>query len=252
MTVHTHPPDPARRVVKLALLVALLAAAGFVWLAWDGAGGSEAGIASRDALIAQPPAAGNVATATAASAPALVEIDVLGARLDASRLFQLGFGGGLTMDPQTRDALDTLLVHSADPMSEADARKLEHTLRQGLPPEEAERALKLFHGYREYLSDVREHADTQGIPQTPEAVDAYFTQLALTQRRHFDDATAEALFGRENRQARLVLLASLVEQDSHLDMKQKEAQLEALRAQLPPQARDLIPPSVGGSAPEPK
>lgn len=171
----------------------------------------------------------------------VVEIDVMGSKLDASRLFDIGFAGGLNIDQQTRSTLDTLLANMSDTPAAQEIDKLEWTLRNGLPKDDAEKAIKMFHGYRAYLGDMRGEMQQLGIPDTPAAADAYFDQLALLQRRHFDDATATALFGRENQNARLVMQASFITQNQALSPNEKNEQLDQLRAQLPQEQRDLIP-----------
>jgi hypothetical protein len=246
-----HPSERRRLVMALAVLAVV---AVVLWALWPS---SEGG----DALgPAEAPGAGNVSKAKAnPKSPAgagarqdgsLIEIDLLGTRLDASRLFQLGFGGGLNLDSETRATLDTLLVHTSSEPSPEDLQKLEQTLRQGLPKEEAERALKLFQGYRDYLADMTKEAGGLGIPETPQAVDDYFARLAQIQRRHFDHATATALFGQDMSNARLVLHAALVDQNQNLSPAQKKEQLDALRAQLPPDQRGLIAGPSAGAASE--
>lgn len=236
----------------LALVLAVVAA--IVWRsAGDGAVGTEsspaadAGNDSQSKAIARQ--GGGEGSRSADQN--LVEIDVMGGRMDVSRLFQLGFGGGLVLDQEARAALDTLLVQLGD-LTPEDQRKLDYTLRQGMPKEEAERALKMFEGYRSYQAELRTEAPNLGIPETAAAVDDYFARVAQVQRRHFDDATASALFGQEMRNARLVLLAATVERNAALTAEQKKTELEALRAQLPADQRHLIPEPSSGAASEAK
>ncbi|MBC7955520.1 MAG: hypothetical protein H7Y33_06600 [Cytophagales bacterium] len=171
----------------------------------------------------------------------LVEIDLLGTKLDAARLFDLGFAGGLNIDQHTRSTLDTLLMNMSDTPAAQEIEKLEWTLRNGLPKDDAEKAIKMFHGYRAYLGDMKGELQRMGIPETPAAANAYFDQLALMQRRHFDDTTAAALFGQENQNARLVMQAALITQNEALSASEKKEQLDLLRTQLPEGKRDLIP-----------
>ncbi|MBX3618417.1 MAG: hypothetical protein KF891_00280 [Rhizobacter sp.] len=180
-----------------------------------------------------------------------MEIDLLGTRVDAARLFSLRFAGGLYLDADTRATLDTLLVALSAEPNEAEWAKFEGTLRRGLPHEDAEAALRLFQNYKAYLADVRAQAPELGIPANASAADAYFDRLAAIQRQHFDDATASALFEQETRQARAVMKAALVEQDESMSWEQKRDRLNDLRAQLPEADRGLIvdPPR---SASEPR
>lgn len=182
----------------------------------------------------------------------LVEVDVLGARMDVSRLFQLGFGGGLNVDSDTRATLDTLMMQMSDPPSQKELEKLEFTLRQGLPKEEAEKALKLLQGYRSYQADLRAESVQLGIPETQQSVDEYFAQVSRIQRRHFDDATASALFGPDIRNARAVMMAAVIEQNPNLSPAQKKEQIDALRADLPPDQRGIVPEPSEGAASEAK
>ncbi|MBL0726847.1 lipase secretion chaperone [Piscinibacter sp. HJYY11] len=182
----------------------------------------------------------------------LVEVDVLGARMDVSRLFQLGFGGGLNVDGETRATLDTLMTQLSDPPSQKELEKLEYTLRQGLPKEEADRALKLLQGYRSYQTDLRAEGAQLGIPETQQSVDEYFAQVGRIQRRHFDEATATALFGADIRNARAVMMAAVIDQNPNLSLAQKKEQIDALRAELPPEQRGTVPEPGAGAAPEAK
>jgi lipase chaperone LimK len=171
----------------------------------------------------------------------LVEIDMLGTKLDAARLFDLGFAGGLTIDRDTRAALEALSTALPDGASEVDMQKLESTLRKGLPPEDADKAIKLFQDYRGYQADMKLELPALGNPGSQEASDAYFDRILQVQRKHFDEATAKALFGQDIQNARLGSLASLINRDSGLSPAQRKEQLDALRALLPADQRSLIP-----------
>ena len=163
-----------------------------------------------------------------------------GNELDASRLFELGFAGGLAVDKETRATLGTLLMAMPDEPSAQDIEKLEWTLRNGLPKDDAEKAINMFHGYRAYLGDMKTEAPQLGIPESPEAAAAYFDRVAQVQRRHFDDTTASALFGQEMQEARLVMQASFIHQNTSLDAEAKKAPLRSVRAHLPLIAATLL------------
>ena len=231
--------DLKNRMFALVGVAALLAAVGW-WFSTSPRGESS--------LPAEPTSAGAAATG-GVSRPVVsgidnskvVEIDMMGNKLDASRLFDLGFAGGLNIDHETRSVLDTLLTNMSDTPEAQEIEKLEWTLRNGLPKDDAEKAIKMFHGYRAYLGDMHGEMQQVGIPDTPAAANAYFDQLALLQRRHFDDATASALFGQENQNARLVMQATFINQNEALSASEKNEQLEQLRSQLPPERRDIIP-----------
>ncbi|MBC7956642.1 MAG: hypothetical protein H7Y33_12330, partial [Cytophagales bacterium] len=90
--------------------------------------------------------------------------DAMGATLNAARLFELGFAGGLVIDRDTRASIEALLNSMPEELSEKDLARLERTLREGLPKEDAEKALKLVRDYRGYTKDVREELLPKGIP----------------------------------------------------------------------------------------
>ncbi len=231
--------DLKNRIFAFVGIAAVLAALGWWFTSQRG---------EESPLPAEPAAAGAGVTAGAAALrPAasadnskVVEIDMMGNKLDASRLFDLGFAGGLNIDQETRSTLDTLLMNMSDTPAAQEIEKLEWTLRNGLPKDGAEKAIKMFHGYRAYLGDMKGELQQLGIPDTPAAASAYFDQLALLQRRHFDDTTATALFGQENRNARLVMQAALINQNGALSESDKKEQLDQLRAQLPQDQQGLI------------
>ena len=103
-----------------------------------------------------------------------------------------------------------------------------------------------------------QHAIDQRSSITPSTVaeaHKFFDEMDAVRRRHFDDATANALFGPDEGYARLTMVASLVEQDPKLTAEQKKEQIDALRAQLPPEKRSMIPdpsaPAADGAASQP-
>ncbi len=204
----------------------------------------EAAAAAQAAATAQrQPASG-----TAGEASWVVTVsDAMGTTMDASRLFELGFAGGLVIDKDTRASIEALLNSMPENLSDADLARLERTLRQGLPKEDAEKAYKLITDYRDYTKDIRDEMQPKGIPGNLQEARAFFDQMEAVKRRHFDDATANALFGQADHYARLTMEAMFVQQDSSLSDEQKKQQLDALRAQLPADQKSLIP--APGAAP---
>src|SRR5688572_11206637 len=85
-------------------LALVLASLGVIWLGDDDglarlAGpANENGSGAKASAISSARVTGTQGTGT----DGLVEVDLLGARMDVSRLFQLGFGGGLNVDSETR------------------------------------------------------------------------------------------------------------------------------------------------------
>jgi len=196
---------------------------------------------------AQAVAAGGRQAASGAGGAAPWEVtvsDAMGTTMDASRLFELGFAGGLVIDKDTRASVEALLNSLPENLSDADLARLERTLRQGLPKEDAEKAYKLITDYRGYTKDIRDEMQPKGIPNNMQEARAFFDQMEAVKRKHFDESTANALFGQADHYARLSMEAMFVQQDSSLSDEQKKAQLDALRAQLPADQKSLIPEAV--------
>jgi hypothetical protein len=175
-------------------------------------------------------------------------IDLMGLEVDAARLFEIGYAGGLSIDGRTRETLEILLSNLPQEPSAEDLERLEWTLRDGLPAADAQKAIALFHGYRAYLKDMRGEYLRLGIPTNREEAQAFFAQMEAVQRRHFGADTAEAVFGDERRHGRLVMEASFVAQDESLSPQERQERLRALRAQLPPELQDSIPEEAATAA----
>lgn len=194
------------------------------------------------------PAAGAAPTAVRASpgpgradSPGMRQpIDLMGLTVDAARLFEIGYAGGLSINERTRESLEIVLSSLPEQPSAEDTERLEWTLRDGLPAADAQQAIALLRSYRAYLQDMRGEYLRLGIPASREAAQAFFAQMEAVQRRHFGADTARALFDDELRHSRVVMEASFVAQDASLSAPQRRAQLDALRAQLPPELRDTI------------
>ncbi|HET7794663.1 MAG TPA: lipase secretion chaperone [Rhizobacter sp.] len=233
--------------MRALLILAGAAVVASVWWAqpWrseadDAAAAVGPAPAASPALVAGPSTS---STATGGAADGAVTIsDAMGLTMDAARLFQLGFGGGLVVDADTRASIEALVNALPPEPSAQDLERLERTLRAGLPKEEAEKAYKLVNGYRSYTREVQREMMPLGIPQTREQAAAFFDQMDSVKRRHFDGATAQALFGDDDRYARLSMEASFVQMDGALSPDQKRQAIEALRAQLPADKREMIPP----------
>ncbi len=174
--------------------------------------------------------------------------DASGLTLDAARLFELGFGGGLLLDRDTRASIEALINTMPLEPSAQDMDRLQRALRAGLPYEEAEKAYKLISNYRSYSRDVQREMLPMGIPKNQDEARQLYDRMDAMKRRYFDEPTANALFGADERYARLTMEAGFIHQDATLSAEQKVQAIEALRAKLPPERRELIPPYV---APEP-
>lgn len=243
----------SRRTPVTAMLIAavVIVTAFVAWLATSGPDGPEF-------PIGDPPAPGvrPAAPATTAMRPVLPGVPADGPAAtppeDPARVFDLGFAGGLLIDASTVSALDRLQAGLGDnPTPEALAR-LEQQLREGLPREDADKAIRLFNGYRAYSHEMRTEVMALGVPQTREAADALLARMTAVQHRHFDAASADAMFGDQNRLSKVVLDASLVQNDPGLSDAQKKTRLDALRYTLPENQRHVVPdlPPQSASAPQ--
>lgn len=166
------------------------------------------------------------------------------AMTDPARLFEIGFAGGLVLDTETRRAVEALLTQMSESPSAADMGKLRTALHLGLSHEDAEQALKLIVNYRAYLVDLQRQLPDLQMPQTTQTVDAYFDRMEQTQRHHLGDAQAQALFHNDMQFARVNMQATLINHDAQLTDRQRHEQIEALRARLPLEQRDLLPPAT--------
>ncbi len=233
-------------MLKRSWWVVLAGAVGVVALAYWLLRSPDEPEQTPDAVAAAAQAAakagGSAASGAGGAAPWVVTVsDAMGATMDASRLFELGFAGGLVIDKDTRASIEALLNSMPEDLSDADLARLERTLREGLPKEDAEKAFKLITDYRSYTQDIRDEMQPKGIPGNMQEARAFFDQMEAVKRRYFDEATANALFGQADLYARLSMEAMFVQQDITLTDEQKKAQLDALRAQLPADQKSLIP-----------
>lgn len=195
----------------------------------------------------RPSGGGGAQPADAASSVTVV--DAMGMKLDAARLFELGFAGGLVIDRDTRAAIEAVLNSMPEEPSEQDLQRLERTLREGLPKDDADKAIKLFTDYRSYTTTVRDEMQPLGIPNNLQEANDFFDRMDAIKRRHFDDTTASALFGQHDAHARITMEAMFVEQDTTLTPEQKKERLDGLRARLPPEQQSLIPQPEAASQP---
>ena len=233
----------------IALLV-VLAAAG----AWYATAGSDTAPPAR--VIASAPAP--QATPSGQRAMAGTRAGLPGAPVepapadDPARVFDLGFSGGLVVDASTVTALDRLQSLLGENPAPEDIAKLENQLRQGLPREDADKAIKLFHGYRGYNKEMTTEVMAMGVPQTREAADALLARIDTAQHRHFDAGAADAMFADQNRLSKAVLDAALVQMDTSLSNPQKKERLDAIKRTLPESQQHAIPdqPPEPASAPQ--
>jgi hypothetical protein len=242
-------PLPLALVAGVALLAGAIAYRSASPESDDVTATATAAGAGSGSAAAQPGARSGVAHLPSERPDALMISDASGARIDAARLFELGFAGGLVIDQDTRSAIEAVLNTMPPEPSDEDLKRLERTLRNGLPREDAERAMKLFTDYRAYTQDIAQQMQPQGIPRNVQEMNTFFDQMQSLQRRHFGEATATALFGPHDQYARIEMEAGFVEQDPNLSPEQKKNQIDALRARLPPDQRQRIPqPNTSGAS----
>jgi lipase chaperone LimK len=227
-------PGAALAWVLAVAALALGCGVAYVWLA---AAPEPVGAVGPGA--AQPAAAPQAGPAGAGSGVGLAGLG--STRLDAARLFELGFAGGLVIDQDTRVALEILMADMADPPTDQDVQRIEDALRQGLPAREAAQAVGLLRSYRSYVGDIEQQISPRGIPANVQEMNALFDDMAAVRQRHFDPATADALFGAHEAYARYSMEASFIEQDPSLDGPARQERLDRLREQLPPQVKALVP-----------
>jgi lipase chaperone LimK len=234
-----HVDRQPRAALWAALAVAALALCCGVAYVWFAAAPVPAGGAGSGAA---PPAHAPQAGPGGVGAGSTASLADLGStRLDAARLFELGFAGGLVIDQDTRVALEILMADMADPPTAQDMQRIEDALRQGLPAREAAQAVGLLRSYRSYVGDIEQQISPRGIPANVQEMNALFDDMAAVRLKHFDPATADALFGAHEAYARYSMEASFIEQDQSLDGPARQERLDRLREQLPPQVKALVP-----------
>ena len=219
------------------ILIATAGAVGIgLWLArsgHDGATSSEAATTARAGERAEAAAARHAARA--ASAPASVE--------DAARLLELGASGDLTVDMNTRGALDVLLGSLGPDATPADFQRLEEALRRSMPADAATQAIALVRRYDAYHRAAAAQGAAQQSPTTPEELKALLDKSIALRRQHFDEPTARALFGAEEELTRLDMAVNAIQTDPKLTPQEKAKQVNALHERMP---RDL--PGLQASA----
>jgi lipase chaperone LimK len=219
-----------------AVVVLLLVLGGGLWYGLRSGEGGEA----NDPVAAQGPVSGGVPLAASKSQWSAEQSQAAGLQLDAARMFELGYAGGLVIDANTRSALEAVMASMPDEPTDADLAKLEKTLRESMPSAEADRAMKLVRGYRDYTREVKTQMAPMGIPQSMDEANAFFDRMAATRAKYFDASTNKAMFGDHDEHARITMQAMFVAQDASLSFAEKKARLDALRAKLPADQRSLI------------
>ncbi len=163
---------------------------------------------------------------------------------DAARLFDLGVAGHLTIDLDTKTALEMMRAELGPNPSAADLQRVEDSLRKGLPPAAAAQAIALMRNYINYSQAYAREMEKQEPPTSLAGMRALIDRAEALQRRHFDAATAKGLFGAQQAHSRYMLEVQALEADTQLSAIDKAQRMKRLRDQLPPEvvALDPAPP----------
>ena len=166
----------------------------------------------------------------------------------AARLLELGVAGDLSVDANTRGALDVLLASLGNPPTAAELQGLEEALRRAMPGEAATQAIALVRRYASYTSAAAADSAAQQAPTTLDELKALLDKTIALRRKHFDADTAQALFGAEEALSRHALAVQAIEADPQLSYAEKSARIKSLRDQLPPEAASHEAPETLASS----
>lgn len=232
---------PATWALGLGLAGALLAA--IYWFNAD-APAPQAPVAPSTPVHAartgsSPTAAEALTLAERLSAQAFLNID--SRPWDPAQLFELDAHGQLVLDERLLDRLTSLHVRLSNPeQAGTTLAALQQAFRQGLPPAQANEAMRLVNAYQAYEEAEQAHMQTQPIPAHMDEVRADQQRRVALQERLFGPTQAQHLFGQRNEQALVVAEAALLAADTSIPLAQRQAQIEALRLRLPVELRAAI------------
>lgn len=163
-----------------------------------------------------------------------------------ARLIDLGVSGDLRVDSNMRGTLDVLMAELGSAPSERDLQRLEEAMRQAMPGEAATQGIALVRHYVDYhraaLADAE--AAAKAPPANAAELQALLDKTIALRRKHFDPATADALFGAEEAHARYALAQQAIQADPRLSPQERAGKLQALRAQLPAEAATWQAPAT--------
>ena len=202
---------------------------------------------SEDGIGQALPAVEGAATQTAGAAPpsakprAVTHNDAFD---QAARLLELGVAGDLSVDANTRGALDVLLASLGNPPTAAELQGLEDALRRAMPGEAATQAIALVRSYASYTSAAAADSAAQQAPTTLDELKALLDKTIALRRKHFDANMAQALFGAEEALSGHALAVQAIEADPQLSYAEKSARIKTLRDQLPPEAASQEAPET--------
>lgn len=223
------------RAVAVTLAGAVLVCSGVAW--W--ARGDDADDTAHAPAAATAPSV--IAASARASAVAASAAGEPGGPMEAARMFDIGFSGGLKIDLDTRASLEMISAELGANPSPQDVQRVEKSLRAGLPREAADKAIALVRAYREYTQASARASAQQRPPQNAEELRLLLAQDAALRRVYFDAETSKALFGVQEAYSLYSLDAQAIEADTRLGPVEKARRLQALRAALPPEVIELEP-----------
>lgn len=221
---------------KFALLACLVLAAG---AAFWGVQGERSAVRPSPRNVAAPPPA-LVPLPSAVSPPSQIPEASHGPLPESLRgteadgRLEVDSDGRLVPGPGLLLMFDYFLAASGEESDEVIRGRILLELRENLPPRAAAQAEALLDHYLAYREEVRQLAQANAAPQSLERRVQWLREL---RRDHFDAATAEALFGAQERSTRLALERRQVALDPDLDDAERQRRLEALDARQPAAAR---------------
>lgn len=126
------------------------------------------------------------------------------------RLFDIDTNGNLVITPDMTVRLDVLLAETPVHASPQEMQRVEDIAIAGLPPSASQEALIVLRGYRAYRNAEAELIQS-AASESQTASGTMFERLIALRRLHLGPRTAEAMFGQQERQARLDMEQSRVE-----------------------------------------
>jgi hypothetical protein len=236
------PPRPARPGWKLATACTMIAG-GLYLLLGTGQQGDD-GTRPGSSPASSP------APVQARPTPAPPAADALDEALgDMARLFELGIAGDLHVDVDTKAALELLVAEIQRQRVPDVLRRIDTSLRAGLPTQAAEEALAMVHNYLAYTQSSARAARNRPLPDSVEAWRAQLNEDLALRGRFFDPATQQALFGPQEAYTRYAMEVHAINADPQLSQAAKTQRIRALYEQLEPEAAAIgEPPSQAGAA----
>lgn len=229
----TIPSRDRHRRVRVALGMLVLLGMGLLacaaWLMWPGDAFDVPSTQSTPGAAPAPAPAGSTAQAPLAGTPG-----GLTGGIDPARLFELGVAGDLQLDHHTKAALDNLATGLGPRPHPDTLAAVAHALRAGLPRDAAAQALALLQAYRGYQQALTDASAARSAPRSVADMRALLDADAALRRQHFDDSTAQALFGSEEAYARYAVEVQAIETDPQLSATEKARRLQSLQSALTP------------------